>query len=224
MAEPDVSLIRSTCILLNYGGDQQISSDVIIQNNLRTRNIYLASSEVGEKCSVELQKFPFITKGLIRRGENTTKPNLYFCCGSNEELDNGKIVFNDMNIFNNPDDYSVNVMENTETKSLTAKLFSVITNVRNVVVTQNTNNEFEDNNKFKFSYKFQPDVINQISFSLPSLKEGMVFLYDNTGLNNILVPPISALLTNLDSSEPTLTITGIPPNAENDCTAFLMIL
>lgn len=97
---------------------------------------------------------------------------------------------------------------------------SMITNADIVNLVQNTTNQL-DQNKTIFTYPFQAGIPHQIRFTSDLFKLGMVFLKDESGLNNI---PGVTMELDLTQDPPLLTITNIPFNEAGFCNAMLFVI
>ena len=99
-------------------------------------------------------------------------------------------------------------------------LLSFITNADIVTLVQNTTNQLEQN-KTLFNYPFQVGVPAEIRFQSELLTNGMVFLKDESGLNNVVGATMELDLT---QNPPILTIQNIPFDGAGNCSAMLLVI
>lgn len=96
---------------------------------------------------------------------------------------------------------------------------NILTNADIVTLVQNTTNQLQQN-KTIFNYPFQAGVPTEIRFQSELLTNGMVFLKDASGLNDL---PGVNLELDLTQNPPILTIQNILPNAAI-CSAMLLVI
>ena len=199
-----------------------------VTQNLSTSIINLAPQGVITEEEVNLNTtggpmqqggyIDFISIPNAARGRISTVLNaLAFQSGDNAELSNGSVTIPTLTIQRGTLlGTTVNLVQNASTKVSE----SLLINQRVDALVQNTTNALIGN-KVTFTYPFQAGVPAEIRFTSELFKLGMIFLKDESGVENI---PGVNLELDLTQDPPLLTIQNIPFNAAGFCNAMLFVI
>jgi len=232
MAQPSVNEINATCVLLAPAGPQSILGDLAVQGKLLPNTLNMTGRNIqGERSTdfstIQLDSFIYTGRGIIsleKPTENDTTPNLLIYAGDNDGVNNGQFVINspmNVNTLQNPNPLTTTHI----TKDLSVLGRCEVIDVfridsETIQVPQNTTNALLKN-KILFNYLYDAGIPNQVQFTSPLFKNGMIFLKKIDGFNDITEATLT--LTNLDQDTPLLTISGIP-NEGGVCSAMLFVI
>jgi len=229
MAEPGAVELLDTAILLAppFINIQYISDDVVLQGTVECPEFYLNGRLQDETpldtATLFFTALPFTTIGAITLIESKPEPVPYpimeIYSGNTPTIDNGQIIFGDVDIVPSVGYPSIDVIGTRQISGQTDVNQSFRTDAELKALVQGSVNVI-DFSKTIFSYLFVPGQPNVIQFRNPLFFNGMIFLKDENGLSDL---PATMVLTELDQPLPLLTITGIPVTGEN-CVAMLIVV
>lgn len=246
MAAPSNAEILATCIVQA----PPIPPPPELQRQVVNRNLNVGKSTIATRMYVELVDPEYVTETgtvdfyfleppfpspsgarIVLDLVNIDQTNLLLFAGNNRVLDDGRIDFGNLNITaERPESLSTTLVSslncsNTNQESIVYSAFQIKEMLINVV---QGSTEQITGSKTTFNYEFVPGP-NFIRFQSELLTNGMVFLKDTSGLNNLAgvtmsldilpTPPPPAP----PPRAPILTINNVP-NSGGFCSAMLIII
>jgi hypothetical protein len=208
-----------TTSLININND---AGGGVISSKL---DIIRGIDDVGKETgNIDFLSIPNASRGKIRIVDNT----LIFQSGDNEEIGNGKVVIPELTVRN-----ATNT--NTLFSPITKIVGNSTANVYNGFSIRTGPPEFFGqgesyeliSNKLIFTYKYEVENPNFIEFTSDLFVLGMVFLKDETGINDL--PGVTLELDYpapppAPARPPILRINNIPSNPEGYCNGMLLVI